>query len=340
MAAGFSLLIKPVGGACNLACRYCFYRGHPEGAIARATLERALEQYCALPFPGKQIILQGGEPLLAPPYVFDALENLPAEIAVQTNGTLIDDAVAARFAENGWLAGVSLDGPPALHERSRGAPWADAVRGIRALERAGAQYNILCVVTRETAPHAVEIERHFRDSFATRFHQYIECTGPGEEYAVGEREWGDFLVALFDDWLAEGMDLGISIRQFESLASQLVRGTAAQCSYARDCRHHLVLEHDGSVYPCDFFVDAAHRLGSVDETPLAALASSQAFADFAARKSALPARCMDCEFLAFCNGDCPRHQQRLCGATRRFFAHAIPLLAERLFGAGQDGAAR
>ena len=28
----FSLLVKPVGSACNLACPYCFYRGHGSSA--------------------------------------------------------------------------------------------------------------------------------------------------------------------------------------------------------------------------------------------------------------------------------------------------------------------
>ena len=52
----FSLLVKPVGARCNLACDYCFYLGkaslYPNGPakMSDAVLERMIESYLSLPF--------------------------------------------------------------------------------------------------------------------------------------------------------------------------------------------------------------------------------------------------------------------------------------------------
>ena len=67
----FSLLVKPVGASCNLACDYCFYLDramlYPNGpaVMPDAVLDRMLESYLALPFDSHTITFQGGEPLLA-----------------------------------------------------------------------------------------------------------------------------------------------------------------------------------------------------------------------------------------------------------------------------------
>ena len=67
----FSLLVKPVGARCNLACDYCFYLDkaslYPYGPelMPDATLERMLESYLSLPFDSFSVTFQGGEPLFA-----------------------------------------------------------------------------------------------------------------------------------------------------------------------------------------------------------------------------------------------------------------------------------
>ena len=322
----FSLLVKPVGGRCNASCRYCFYR-RGGGVIARETLERALSEYAALPFASKSVTLQGGEPLLSPRYVLDAVEASGLERGIQTNATLVTPELAERLAAGGWLVGVSLDGPRELHEAGRGATFDAAVRGIRLLEAAGADYNILTVVSRANVSRPVEVYRFLRDNFSTRFHQYIECTGPDGAFAISGDEWGAFLVSLFDEWAAHDVQT-VSVRLFDSLANAILRGVPLQCSFARHCRHHLVLEHDGSVYPCDFHVRDELRLGSIMRETWRELLESPKCLRFAAAKTAsLPARCRECDFLDFCNGDCPRNRFALCDGWRRFFGHSLERLA-------------
>lgn len=323
----FSLLVKPVGGGCNLDCGYCFYKRHAGGTIERGVLERALVEYCALPFAVKSVTLQGGEPLLAPEYVFDAVEACAVERGIQTNATLLTRDTAERLAAGGWLVGVSLDGPREIHEAARGTSFDDVVRGVRLLEAAGADYNFLTVVSKANVARGAQIYRFLRDNFATRFHQYIECTGPGAQWAITGEEWGDFLVAVFDEWYAHDRR-EISVRLFDSLASAALRGAPLQCSFARDCRHHLVLEHDGSVYPCDFNVAPEMRLGNIAEKSFAEMLACERYEAFAAAKTAsLTAKCRDCRYLDFCNGDCPRNRKTLCNGWTKFFDHALERIA-------------
>ena len=120
----FSLLVKPVGARCNLACDYCFYLDktalYPNGPaqMPDAVLARMLESYLSLPFDSFSITFQGGEPLLAGlPFLrrADTLAKqfLPSgcrlTLSIQTNATLMTREAARFFADEGWLVGVSVD---------------------------------------------------------------------------------------------------------------------------------------------------------------------------------------------------------------------------------------
>lgn len=321
----FSLLVKPVGGDCNLRCRYCFYMGHPAGRMESGLFRKMLSSYEALPFDAKAVALQGGEPLLAEGAIFDALGESPVEKSVQTNATLVTEDLARRFARGGWLVGASLDGPRELSQ-ARGGSFDAAVRGIRRLEEAGAEYNLLAVVSKANVAHPAEVYTFLRDGFSTRFHQYIECTGPAMEI-TGE-EWGGFLVGLFDEWIKADART-VSIRLFDSIVSKIVFGRPTQCSFSHTCEQYLVVEHDGSVYPCDFFVTPGLRLGNVATDSWEKIVSSPSYRAFAARKETfLPAKCRACRHFEFCRGDCPRNRQSLCAGWLRFFDHALPALRE------------
>ena len=323
----FSLLVKPAGGGCNLECSYCFYRkGHAAGMMSPDTAARTFGAYAALPFEGKSVALQGGEPLLAfGTGVFQMLGACPVEKSLQTNATLVTDEIAEFLAQGGWLVGASLDGPKPLN-RLRGDSFDDAVRGIRRLESAGVDYNLLTVVSKANVANPREVYLYLRDNFSTRFHQYIECTGPCDDI-TGE-EWGEFLVGVFDEWIRRDART-VSIRLFDSIVSQMLMGFPTQCSFGDSCRQYLVVEHDGSVYPCDFHVRPDLRIGNVNDSPFEELIASPIYERFASAKMAcLPAKCRECRFFEFCRGDCPRSSQRLCAGWKRFFAHALPRLGE------------
>ena len=329
----FSLLVKPCGADCNLACDYCFYRGHAPGRMSPAVLDRMMETYCALPFREKSVAFQGGEPTLAGLGFFRAAAKYRADFSIQTNATLLTDEWAEFLAANRWLVGVSVDGPQPVHDLFRGGH-AATVAGIRSLERAGAEYNLLTVVSQANVADPAGLYRYLRDTFSTRFHQYIECTGPSRE--ITAEQWGGFLCGLFDEWVGKDSRT-VSVRLFDSIVAQMVEGRPTQCSFGTTCRQYLVVEHDGSVYPCDFHVRDDLRLGNVTTDSWEKMLSGGTYAKFASRKLAgLPSACLSCAHYRWCHGDCPRNRAGgrsvLCAGWKRFFDHAIPVLEKIVAG--------
>jgi len=134
----FSVMAKPAGPACNLACEYCFYREKaslfPGAGVARMSdgvLESFVRQYLESQPPGEvSFAWQGGEPTLLGLEFFRRAVALQARYAggrrvanaLQTNGVLIDDRWAEFLAEHRFLVGVSIDGPPGLNDRFRRDP--------------------------------------------------------------------------------------------------------------------------------------------------------------------------------------------------------------------------
>jgi len=132
-AAGFHLMAKPSGPACNLDCTYCFYLEKEALHQARATRrmsEAVLEAYVRETIaatPADQPVAfawQGGEPtLLGIPFYERALalqqrygSGRTIENSFQTNGTLIDEDWARFLGQHGFLVGLSLDGPAEIHD--------------------------------------------------------------------------------------------------------------------------------------------------------------------------------------------------------------------------------
>ena len=96
------------------------------------------------------------------------------------------------------------------------------------------------------------------------------------------------------------------------------------------CDSYLVVEHDGAVYPCDFFVQPGWELGNITTSHLATLWRLPKRLAFGARKAELPQACKECEWLSVCRGGCPKDRihgdtprtNHLCDAYRALFLHA------------------
>ena len=302
----FALLVKPVGAACNLACDYCFYldksRLYPNGpaVMPSAVLDRLLESYLSLPFDSYSITFQGGEPLLAGlafyRHVADAVGRLvrsgaKANVAVQTNATLMTPAMARLMAEEGWLCGVSADGPAPVHDihrrTSSGEPTYETVaRGLAMLREAGCEYNVLALVTRDNVGDPAGTYRHLRDNLGGAWQQYTD-----HRESITPAEWDRFLCGVMDTWIADG-DVGrVSVRNIDSAVAYVESGIAGQCILADRCDGYFVVERNGDVYPCDFFVSERTLLGNIMRDGWDALCESPIRRSFAATK-------------------CPRHLSR------------------------------
>ncbi len=351
----FSLLIKPAGPDCNLRCAYCFYLGksalYPESSRHRMSdevLDRLITSYMATEQPQYAFGWQGGEPTLMGVDFFKRVTDLqqkrgrPGAVVangLQTNATLLDDAFAEHLAAYRFLLGVSLDGPACLHDPNRitadGRPTHAAVqRGIEVLNKHKVEFNILTLVN---ALNAAQPEAVYDGLVADGhlFHQYIPCvefdgSGKALPFSVPPEAWGEFLVAIFDRWAAKDTRR-VSVRLFDSILFKLVENIANVCHMGRDCRQYFLVEHNGDVYPCDFFAEPDLKLGNIMTHSWEELLASPVYKAFGACKSDWNPACGACPWVDWCAGDClkhryagsrdPRRLSYLCAGWKRFYAH-------------------
>jgi len=377
----FQVMVKPNGPRCNLDCKYCYYlekeRLYPETKKFRMpdeVLERYVRDYIAAQAetgaPEIWFSWQGGEPTLLGVEFFRHVVELQASYcppgrrirnALQTNGTLLDDEWGAFFKENGFLIGLSVDGPRDLHDRYRvdraERPTFDKVMaGLDVLRRHGVETNALTVVHRRNARKPREVYRFLRDA-GFDFIQFIplversagddlagapQSDGEGAAYRVTPwsvlpKDYGSFLNRVFDCWIKE--DVGKVFVQFFDVQLGMWMGEAAGlCWFSETCGQGLAMEHNGDLFSCDHYVYPEYRLGNIMETPLAELAGAPAQRKFGAdKRDALPRQCRACEFRFACNGGCPKHRflstedgepglNYFCESYLRFFRHAGPQL--------------
>lgn len=356
----FSLLIKPASADCNLRCEYCFYLDrlnlYPETKHHRMsdqTLERMIESYMETNQPQYSFGWQGGEPTLMGVDFFRKATGLQEKHAkkgsvianaLQTNATLLDNEFAEHLKEYNFLVGVSLDGPAEIHNHYRrkinGEGSHSAVlQGIEALTRYQVEFNILTLVSSVNAKKGKEVFNYLYD-LGFYYQQYIPCVefddyGKPLSYAIDGKGWGDFLCAVFDEWMGKD-PTRVSIRLFDSILALLIDGVYNLCHMTGSCRQYFVVEYNGDIYPCDFFVQPDLKLANINDTSWRLLQNSEEYHTFGDQKAKWNNQCQTCEYLVYCSGDCLKHRlyqgaepetlSWLCEGWKRFFAYSLPEL--------------
>ena len=344
-------MAKPAGARCNLRCAYCYYlpkarlfHTNPAPRMAEELLESYICQRLETsPGPVTHFEWHGGEPtLLGLDYYRRIVElqrlHAPRDRTIsngiQTNGTLLDEAWGCFLNEARFSVGLSLDGPAECHDPFRvtveGEPThAAALRAYQLLRRHRVHCDVLCVLHEGNVGRPEPVYRFFRELGVDHL-QFLPLVGRG---AAEPTLLGEFLCRVFDEWVR--YDLGrVVIQTFDEALRPALGLPHALCHFRETCGDVLVLEHDGSLYACDHFVDPEHRLGSLREQPLADLLALPARTAFgAAKRDGLPAQCRTCEVLAWCHGGCPKDRAAstqlnvLCQAFKRFFRHCRPVMA-------------
>ena len=367
----FDVMIKPAGSLCNLACAYCYYLdkeelyGGIEPRMSLDVLEKVTKAYIeANDVPEVQLIWHGGEPLVMGVDFYRKAVAFQRRYAggkivhnsIQTNGTLLTPEWADFFRENGFLVGLSLDGPREIHDRYRldrgGAPtWERVMRGLSLLRECGVEFNTLTTVSRAGEGHGREVY-HFLKDVGSHYMQflpvveYVRMRGrnsrpvivePGTAgaqpsfWSVSADGFGRFMCDVFDEWIRS--DVGTYyVQLFDAALSAWCGQTGGVCVFGKTCGGNAVIEHNGDLYACDHYVYPRYRLGNVLQTPIHELMDQPRTAQFAYHKYAsLPGKCLRCPSLPACNGECPQHRDPvtgvnvLCEGYRLFFAHTAPV---------------
>lgn len=360
----FHLLAKPTGAVCNLDCQYCFFLSKEQlypGSRFRMT-DEVLEDYLRQYIDGQRvrevtISWQGGEPtLMGLDFFRRSVElarkyqkpNTTLQYTMQTNGTLLDDEWCRFFREHNFLIGISIDGPPALHDAYRvdkgGRPSFGRVkRGLDFLKKHNVDYNILCTVHAANGDHPLEVYRFFRDELGAQFIQLIAIverdndTGFQEGNTVTERsvtaeQYGQFLISIFDEWVRR--DVGqVFVQLFDVALAAWVGAPPSLCVFSPTCGNALAMEHTGDLYSCDHFVEPNYLLGNIREAPMLELVASEKQRKFGQDKlDTLPRYCQECQVRFVCHGACPKNRfietpagepglNYLCAGYKAFFQH-------------------
>ncbi len=330
-----SLLIKPASGSCNLNCSYCFYANVTDhrdiknyGMMTESTMKKMIDR--AFDYAEHQVTFafQGGEPtLIGLPYFEKFVAYVKAtnpnrikvNYALQTNGILIDEAYAKFFHDNHFLLGVSLDGPKDVHDMNRkdhksAGSYKQVMTAIKILEEYKVDFNILSVVNNGVAKHPQKVYNYFRKE-GFQYLQFIPCLDElgkphgSNPYALVPKDYANFLCKLFDLWYKDFMNgQRISIRTFDNILQILLGYPPESCDMMGVCSANLVVEADGSVYPCDFYVLDEWRLGDVEHASLMELANNEVATEFIDTSKVRHDECNECVYMGVCRGGCRRHK--------------------------------
>jgi len=289
----------------------------------------------------------------------------------QTNGILLDDDWCAFFKEHDFLVGLSVDGPREIHDtyrldRRRQGTFDRVMQGWAQLRKHRVDVNILCTVNAANEKQGRAVYRFFRDELHAKWLQFIPIverataetldeanegwserkgrkrplyTQTGDmvtERTVGGRQYGQFLIDVFEEWVRH--DVGEVFVQLFDVTLEAYFGRHMLCIHAPTCGFGPALEYNGDLYSCDHFVEPRFKLGNINQTHMAELVGSPAQRKFGRDKlETLTGQCRACEVRSLCNGGCPKDrfarshdgeagQNYLCPGLFLFYTHTAPAM--------------
>ncbi len=371
------VMLKPAGALCNLACDYCYYleksklyQDNPKHVMSDELLEKFIEEYInSQTSPNVLFTWHGGETLMRPLSFYQKAVELQRKYArgrqidncLQTNGTLLTDEWCRFLHDNQWLVGISIDGPQEFHDEYRknkqGKPsFVKVMQGINLLKKHNVEWNAMAVVNDYNADYPLEFYHFFKelDCHYIQFAPIVERIAPHADgrhlaavdedskagladFSVTPRQWGDFLCAIFDEWVRH--DVGnYYIQLFDSTLANWVGEQPGVCTLAQTCGHAGVMEFNGDVYSCDHFVFPQYKLGNIYSKTLVEMMYGERQQKFGlAKRESLPTQCKECPYFFACNGECPKNRfcktkdgepglNYLCQGYYQFFDHVAPYM--------------
>ncbi len=323
------------------------------------------------PTPEVEFVWHGGEPTLAGIDFFRKVikyqrpyrKTKTIRNSIQTNGSLLTDEWCRFFKENLFFVGISLDGPEDIHDRYRrkrggGSTFKTVMKGLKLLKKHDVAFNVLACVAKDTAFHPLKVYRFFK-SQGVEFIQFtpvierqpdkkmkglgLSLAAPSalnhEEmnkevtpWTVAPHKYGDFLIAVFDEWVRN--DVGKTfVMNFEWALNVAFGNPSPVCMFSRQCGRAVAVEHNGDVYACDHYVYPEYQLGNLLNRNLSDMVEASVENGFGPHKEHnLPNLCNECNVLQACWGGCPKHRfmktadnepglHYLCAGYKKFFTH-------------------
>lgn len=300
-------------------------------------------------------------------------EGRQIENSLQTNGLLLSEDWCHFFRDNNFLIGISLDGNEAHHNAYRRTlggqgSFSRVMRAVEMMQRLSVEFNVLSTINSHNADEPLEYYR-FLKGIGVRYiqftpiverihsaslkHQHIEAPYIDLKrelrqmyegldirlapYSIKPSQWGDFLIAVFDEWVRH--DVGeVFVHLFDSTLAGWLGVLPGVCTLAPECGHAGVVEHNGDVFSCDHYVYPRYKLGNILDKPIGSMMLSPAQQRFgASKREGLTEQCKLCRYLFLCHGECPKNRfiksrdgepghNYLCHGYYAFWVHSAPYM--------------
>lgn len=358
-----NLLIKPASSGCNLNCVYCFYNDVADkrkiknyGIMNEKTLENMVKKVFNETEFLVNFAFQGGEPTLAGIDYFKKFHklvekyntnNIKVSFSLQTNGTLINKNWTALFKKYNYLIGISLDGNKEIHnsfriDKNGNDTFTKVQKTLNLLKKEKIEFNILTVVNKMTAQNGALIYRFFKNN-GFRYFQFIPCLDElyckeKKEYTLTDIDYGNFLNSTFELWYEDIMNgKKVSVRYFDNIIKIVLGEEPESCDMVGHCNVNAIIEADGSIYPCDFYVLDEFKLGNINEKSYTEILSSKKEQDFLNSSLVIENSCKICDYFKLCRGGCKRHKEltetgeyknRFCRSYLMFFEKNMKKIIE------------
>lgn len=359
-----SFLIKPASSTCNLKCKYCFYADVSEhrqiksnGIMHNDTMKSLIDKaFSALDEDGEvTFAFQGGEPTVAGLDYFQKFctyvdvkikKSQKVHYAIQTNAYNINEEWCTFFYQYNFLVGVSLDGYKENHDYFRlttgnKATYNIVVKALQLLRKYKVNVNVLTVLSKQLAKHPQKLYAFYKKA-DIQYIQLIPCLAGFDElddpFALTPEIFAEFYKSFYDLWVKE-LQSGTyrSVSLFDNIIPMFEDIPPHQCGLLGYCSLQFVVESDGSVYPCDFYVLDKYNGGNIKEMDIIDIAKSETMQVFLKEDKNMSTLCNTCPFISICHGNCKRmnslyFHDEYCG-YQDFLKHAYPsmkILAKQL----------
>lgn len=332
-----NIMIKPASSLCNMRCKYCFYADVSNmrsvcsyGLMTEETVNAILEKVKADLNEGDKVsfAFQGGEPTLAGLDFFERFVSIVSQwngvtvsYALQTNGVLLDDDWCDFLKGHNFLVGISFDLLPDAHGSVRvdekgESTYKRVAESIKLLQKHKVEFNVLCTLTNPIARHPEKVWKELK-RLGIDYVQFTPCLADleseGSLYALTPKRFASFYTLLFQLWYKDYQKGSyLSVKLFDDVVNLMILGRPTSCGMNGVCNPQLVIEADGSAYPCDFYCLDQYKLGNLTTHSVSQLLSSPVAEKFSSRPTDAPSLCKECNYKAFCNGNCPRMRKEIC----------------------------
>ena len=327
------LLYLLVTDGCNLRCTYCFEETPQLTGLFRSkhmskeTIVKALDLFATItaqhgnPEKKKVIHLYGGEPMVNRRAVYEAIAytdelkangTLPrnCQVAIVTNGVLLNEEDARRFAAHNVTVGLSIDGPASITNFYRIPKRRDVhvtervIAAFRMLKQHGVNVGLSVTLT----PRAIENFDEFLAFFMDE--EFREADGISLNLLHFTPN-----IPLSDDYYRAAVEYQIKafkrfreVGLYEERVMRKARAFVDQAPMYADCGvvgHQLVVAPDGRIGVCqDFVKPRTYFLRSVYDAEHDNLLEAL-FVDWRGRSPFFMPQCIDCPALGICGGGCP-----------------------------------